>query len=74
MHRLSQRYEEVLHLVNTLEMLINTTTSKDILIDLEMLKHYYLDELDDIQEEILFHYTKKNKQTKKFCKKIKFNS
>ena len=74
MHRLSQRYDEVLHLVNTLEMLINTTTSKDILIDLEMLKHYYLDELDDIQEEILFHYTKKDKQAKKFYKKIKFNS
>ena len=41
-------------------MLIDTTTSKDILIDLESLKHYYLDELSLIEDEIFFYYTKQN--------------
>ena len=44
--------------------------SKDILIDLESLKHYYLDELSILEEEIFFKYTKKNKAIKKLYDSI----
>ena len=60
MFKLEKRYDEVSNLINTVEMLIDTTTSKDILIDLESLKHYYLDELSLIEDEIFFYYTKQN--------------
>ena len=70
MNKLEQRYDEVSNLINTLEMLIGVTTSKDILIDLESLKHYYLDELDLLEDEIFFKYTKKNKIIKKLYENL----
>lgn len=70
MYKLEQRYDEVVNLINTLEMLIGVTISKDILIDLESLKHYYLDELDLIEDEIFFKYTKKNKAIKKLYESL----
>ena len=70
MHKLEQRYDEVSSLINTLEMLIGVITSKDILIDLESLKHYYLDELDLLEDEIFFKYTKKNKIIKKLYENL----
>lgn len=70
MYKLEQRYDEVSNVINTLEMLINVTTSKDILIDLESLKHYYLDELDLLEDEIFFNYTKKNKIIKKLYESL----
>ena len=70
MYELEKRYDEVVNLINTLEMLIGVTTSKDILIDLESLKHYYLDELSILEEEIFFKYTKKNKAIKKLYDSI----
>lgn len=70
MHKLEQRYDEVVNLINTLEMLIGVTTSKDILIDLESLKHYYIDELDLLEDEIFFKYTKKNKAIKKLYESL----
>ena len=70
MYKLEQRYDEVTNLINNLEMLISVTTSKDILIDLESLKHYYLDELDLLEDEIFFKYTKKNKIIKKLYESL----
>ena len=70
MNKLEQRYDEVVNLINTLEMLIGVTTSKDILIDLESLKHYYIDELDLLEDEIFFKYTKKNKAIKKLYESL----
>lgn len=70
MCKLEQRYDEVVNLINTLEMLIGVTTSKDILIDLESLKHYYIDELDLLEDEIFFKYTKKNKAIKKLYESL----
>lgn len=70
MYKLGQRYDEVTNLINTLEMLIGVTTSKDILIDLESLKYYYLDELDLLEDEIFFKYTKKNKIIKKLYESL----
>lgn len=70
MYKLEQRYDEVSNVINTLEMLIRVTTSKDILIDLESLKHYYLDELDLLEDEIFFKYTKKNKIIKKLYESL----
>lgn len=70
MYKLEQRYDEVVNLINTLEMLIGVTTSKDILIDLESLKHYYIDELDLLEDEIFFKYTKKNKAIKKLYESL----
>ena len=70
MQKLEQRYDEVVNLINTLEMLIGVTTSKDILIDLESLKHYYIDELDLLEDEIFFKYTKKNKAIKKLYESL----
>lgn len=72
MFKLEKRYDEVSNLINTVEMLIDTTTSKDILIDLESLKHYYLDELSLIEDEIFFYYTKQNKIIKKVYKSLMF--
>lgn len=72
MFKLEKRYDEVSNLINTVEMLIDTTTSKDILIDLESLKHYYLDELSLIEDEIFFYYTKQNKIIKKGYKSLIF--
>lgn len=70
MQKLEQRYDEVVNLINTVEMLIGVTNSKDILIDLESLKHYYLDELDLLEDEIFFKYTKKNKAIKKLYESL----
>lgn len=70
MYKLEQRYDEVVNVINTLEMLIGVTTSKDILIDLESLKHYYIDELDLLEDEIFFKYTKKNKAIKKLYESL----
>ena len=70
MQKLEQRYDEVVNLINTIEMLIGVTNSKDILIDLESLKHYYLDELDLLEDEIFFKYTKKNKAIKKLYESL----
>ena len=68
MNELEQRYDEVLRLISTVEILIDNTSYKDILIDLESLKHYYLDELSLIEDELFFQYTKKSKAIKKLYK------
>ena len=68
MNKLEQRYNEVSILINTIEVLIDNISYKDILIDLESLKHYYLEELSILEEEIFFKYTKKNKIIKKYIK------
>ena len=70
MNKLEQRYDEVSTLVNTVQILIDNTSYKDILIDLESLKHYYLDELDLLEDEIFFKYTKKNKIIKKLYENL----
>lgn len=72
MNKLEQRYDEVVNVINGLELLINATSYKDILIDLEALKHYYLDELDLLEDEIFFNYTKKNKIIKKLYESLIF--
>lgn len=72
MYKLEQRYDEVLNLINTLEILIDNTSYKDILIDLETIKHYYLDELDLLEDEIFFKYTKKNKIIKRLYESLIF--
>lgn len=72
MHKLEQRYDEVLNLINTLEMLIGVTTSKDILIDLESLKYYYSDELSILEDELFFKYTKKDKIIRKLYESLIF--
>lgn len=70
MNKLEQRYDEVSILINTIEVLIDNISYKDILIDLESLKHYYLDELSILEEEIFFKYTKKNKIIKKLYENL----
>lgn len=70
MNKLEQRYDEVSALINTVQILIDNTSYKDILIDLESLKHYYLDELDLLEDEIFFKYTKKNKIIKKLYENL----
>lgn len=70
MNRLEQRYDEVSILINTIDVLIDNISYKDILIDLESLKHYYLDELSILEEEIFFKYTKKNKIIKKLYENL----
>lgn len=70
MNKLEQRYDEVSTLINTIEVLIDNTSYKDILIDLESLKHYYLDELSILEDEIFFKYTKKNKIIKKLYENL----
>ena len=70
MNKLEQRYDEVSTLVNTVQILIDNTSYKDILIDLESLKHYYLDELELLEDEIFFKYTKKNKIIKKLYENL----
>ena len=72
MYKLEQRYDEVLNLINTLEILIDNTSYKDILIDLETIKHYYLDELDLLEDEIFFKYTKKDKIIKRLYESLIF--
>jgi len=72
MNELEQRYDEVLRLIGTVEMLIDNTSYKDILIDLESLKHYYLDELSLLEDELFFHYTKKSKAIKKLYKNLMY--
>lgn len=72
MNKLEQRYDEVVNVINGLELLINATSYKDILIDLEALKHYYLDELDLLEDEIFFNYTKKSKIIKKLYESLIF--
>ena len=72
MHKLEQRYDEVSTLINTIEILIDNTSYKDILIDLESLKHYYLDELSLLEDELFFHYTKKSKAIKKLYKNLMY--
>ena len=72
MNKLEQRYDEVVNVISGLELLINATSYKDILIDLEALKHYYLDELDLLEDEIFFNYTKKNKIIKKLYESLIF--
>lgn len=72
MYKLEQRYDEVSNLINTLDMLIDNTSYKDILIDLETIKHYYLDELDLLEDEIFFNYTKKDKIIKKLYESLIF--
>lgn len=70
MYKLEKRYDEVVNLINTLEMLIGVTSSKDILIDLESLKHYYIDELDLLEDEIFFKYTKQDNVIKKLYESL----
>jgi hypothetical protein len=72
MNELEQRYDEVLRLISTVEILIDNTSYKDILIDLESLKHYYLDELSLLEDELFFHYTKKSKAIKKLYKNLMY--
>lgn len=72
MYKLEKRYDEVSTLINTIEILIDNTSYKDILIDLESLKHYYLDELSLLEDEIFFKYTKKNKIIKKLYDSLMF--
>lgn len=72
MHKLEQRYDEVSTLINTIEILIDNTSYKDILIDLESLKHYYLDELSLLEDELFFHYTKKSKAIRKLYKNLMY--
>jgi hypothetical protein len=72
MHKLEQRYDEVSTLINAVEILIDNTSYKDILIDLESLKHYYLDELSLLEDELFFHYTKKSKAIKKLYKNLMY--
>lgn len=72
MYKLEKRYDELSHLINTLEALIDSTSYKDILIDLESLKHYYLDELNLLEDEIFFKYTKKSKIIKKLYDNLMF--
>ena len=72
MNELEQRYDEVLRLISTVEILIDNTSYKDILIDLESLKHYYLDELALLEDELFFHYTKKSKAIKKLYKNLMY--
>lgn len=72
MNELEQRYDEVLRLIGTVEMLIDNISYKDILIDLESLKHYYLDELSLLEDELFFHYTKKSKAIKKLYKNLMY--
>lgn len=72
MNELEQRYDEVLRLISTVEILIDNTSYKDILIDLESLKHYYLDELSLLEDELFFHYTKKSKVIKKLYKNLMY--
>lgn len=72
MNELEQRYDEVLRLISTVEVLIDNTSYKDILIDLESLKHYYLDELSLLEDELFFHYTKKSKAIKKLYKNLMY--
>ena len=72
MYKLEKRYDELSHLINTLEALIDSTSYKDILIDLESLKHYYLDELNLLEDEIFFKYTKKSKIIKKLYDSLMF--
>ncbi len=72
MNELEQRYDEVLRLISTVEILIDNTSYKDILIDLESLKHYYLDEVSLLEDELFFHYTKKSKAIKKLYKNLMY--
>lgn len=72
MYKLEKRYDEVSTLINTIEILIDNTSYKDILIDLESLKHYYLDELSLLEDEIFFNYTKKSKIIKKLYDNLMF--
>ena len=72
MHKLEQRYDEVSTLINTIEILIDNTSYKDILIDLESLKHYYLDELSLLEDELFFQYTKKSKVIRKLYKNLMY--
>ncbi|MBQ1496001.1 MAG: hypothetical protein IIZ40_01435 [Bacilli bacterium] len=72
MNKLEKRYDEVSTLINTIEILIDNTTYKDILIDLESLKHYYLDELSILEDELFFKYTKKSKVIKKLYESLIF--
>lgn len=72
MNELEQRYDEVLRLIGTVEMLIDNTSYKDILIDLESLKHYYLDELSLLEDELFFQYTKKSEAIRKLYKNLMY--
>ena len=72
MNKLEKRYDEVSALINTIEVLIDNSSYKDILIDLESLKHYYLDELSILEDELFFKYTKKSKIIKKLYESLIF--
>lgn len=72
MNKLEKRYDEVSAIINTIEVLIDNSSYKDILIDLESLKHYYLDELSILEDELFFKYTKKSKIIKKLYESLIF--
>lgn len=70
MYKLEKRYDELLHIVNVLETLIDEVSYKDVLIDLEILRYHCLDELCLLEEEILFNYTKQDKIIKKLYESL----